>query len=432
MNHATDQIFDLAVIGTGMAGAAAAVFAANRGLSTAQVGQTGEIIFASGYLDLLGVFPPAEKKIWDDPWAGLERLKKEAPAHPLARIAPTKIKAALDEFLKFLAEAGLPYHCNGEQNCTVLTPLGTVKPTYAVPETVWPGVEALRDKVDCLLVDIRGLRGFSACQVAGVWARDWPRLRTLTVDFPESGHLSELYAETMARKLELPSYREQLAADIRPHLKDAAMVGLPAILGVQESAAVARALVELIGVPVFEIPTMPPGVPGLRLKEIFGNRIPEVGVQLFREKRVVGVRREKDGAFALSIDGGTGAETVRAARVMLAGGRFLGKGLVAEPAGIREPLFDLPVAQPRSRNRWHRRFFLDSRGHRVNRAGLEIDANFRPLAENGRPAFANLYAAGSILAHHDWMRMKCGSGLAIATAFAAVEAVAAGEQSKLK
>ena len=112
MDASKENTFDLAVIGTGMAGAAAAVFAASRGLSTAQVGQTGEIIFASGYLDLLGVFPPAEKKIWDDPWAGLERLKKEAPAHPLARIAPTQIKASLDEFLKFLAEAGLPYHCN--------------------------------------------------------------------------------------------------------------------------------------------------------------------------------------------------------------------------------------------------------------------------------------------------------------------------------
>ncbi|MCP3953650.1 MAG: anaerobic glycerol-3-phosphate dehydrogenase subunit B, partial [Desulfobacterales bacterium] len=394
--------------------------------------QTGEIIFASGYLDLLGVFPPAEKKIWDDPWAGLERLKQEVPAHPLARIAPGQIKAALDEFLQFLADAGLPYRHSGEKNCTALTPLGTVKPTYAVPETMWPGVEALRVKAGCLLVDIRGLRGFSAQQVAEVWTRDWPQLSTLTIDFPESGHLSELYAETMARKLELLSYREQLADAIKPHLKAAGVVGLPAILGVRESAAVACSMTELIGVPVFEIPTMPPGVPGLRLKEIFGNRIPEVGVRLFREKRVVGVHREKDGAFTLSIDGGTGAETVRAARVLLAGGRFLGKGLVADPAGIREPLFDLPVTQPSSRNRWHRRFFLDSRGHRVNRAGLEIDANFRPLAENGRPAFENLYAAGSILAHQDWMRMKCGSGLAIATAFAAVEVIVAGKQSNSK
>ena len=38
-----------------------------------------------------------------------------------------------------------------------------------------------------------------------------------------------------------------------------------------------------------------------------------------------------------------------------------------------------------------------------------------------RPAFKLLFAAGSILAHQDWMRMKCGSGLALATGFAAVQ-----------
>ena len=423
MNHATDQTFDLAVIGTGMAGAAAAIFAAHRGLDVAQVGQTGEIIFASGYLDLLGVFPPADKRIWDNPWEGLERLKQAIPVHPLARIETAGIRAALDEFLGFLAEAGLPYRCGGEQNMTALTPLGTVKPTYGVPETMWPGVEALCAKARCLLVDIRGLRGFSARQVAEIWARDWPGLRTLTIDFPESGHLAELYAETMARKLELPSYREQLAAGIKPHLKDAVVLGLPAILGVQKSAGAARSLAELLGVPVFEIPTMPPGVPGLRLKEIFGNRIPELGVRLFREKRVTGVRREKTGTFTLAVDGGTGEETLRADRVLLASGRFLGKGLVADPDGIREPLFNLPVAQPRTRSRWHRRYFLDTRGHRINRAGLETDDRLRPLAAHGGPAHANLYAAGSILAHQDWMRMKCGSGLAIATAFAAVAAI---------
>jgi len=40
---------------------------------------------------------------------------------------------------------------------------------------------------------------------------------------------------------------------------------------------------------------------------------------------------------------------------------------------------------------------------------------------SGRPAFKLLFAAGSILAHQDWMRMKCGSGLALATGFAAVQ-----------
>ena len=42
---------DVTIIGTGMAGMAASLFAVNRGLSVVQVGFTGEIIFASGYLD---------------------------------------------------------------------------------------------------------------------------------------------------------------------------------------------------------------------------------------------------------------------------------------------------------------------------------------------------------------------------------------------
>ena len=39
---------ELMVIGTGMAGYAAALFAANQGLSVIQVGITSEIVFASG------------------------------------------------------------------------------------------------------------------------------------------------------------------------------------------------------------------------------------------------------------------------------------------------------------------------------------------------------------------------------------------------
>jgi glycerol-3-phosphate dehydrogenase subunit B len=77
--------------------------------------------------------------------------------------------------------------------------------------------------------------------------------------------------------------------------------------------------------------------------------------------------------------------------------------------------------QPETRAQWHRENFLDRRGHQINQAGLEIDDHFRPLGFNGKPAFNTLFAAGSILAHQDWKRMKCGSGLAVATAFGAVK-----------
>jgi len=423
MSTPKKDIFDLVVIGTGMAGAAAAVFAANRGLITAQVGETGEIIFASGYLDLLGVHPPENGRILSNPWAGLDQLSRDVPAHPLGRLAPETIRKALDEFFRFLEASGLPYHRDEAKNALVLTPLGTAKPTYAVPETMWAGVAALREKQACLLIDIRGLRGFSACQIAAVWDARWPKLRTVTIDFPGSDHLSELYTETMARQLERPPNLEALALQIKPHLKDAVVVGLPAILGVRNTTAVAAALAEHLEVPVFEIPTMPPGVPGLRLRDIFSESIAQRGVHLYREKRVRAVHPEADEAFTLTIADHTGAEMVFARRVLLAGGRFLGKGLQADQTGIREPLFGLPVHQPRSRRQWHRRYFLDPRGHAVNRAGLETDQYLRPLGEQGTPAFKNLHAAGSILAHQDWMRRKCGSGLAIATAYAAVAAM---------
>jgi len=99
----------------------------------------------------------------------------------------------------------------------------------------------------------------------------------------------------------------------------------------------------------------------------------------------------------------------------------MGGGLHADRRGVRETLFDLPVHQPEGREGWHRQDFLDPKGHPVNRAGLEIDDSFRPLAASGRPAHAHLFAAGSILAHQDWIRMKCGAGLSIATAYGAVQ-----------
>ena len=73
---------DVTIIGTGMAGMAASLFAVNRGLSVVQVGFTGEIIFASGYLDLMGIHPVQEKRFWYDPWAGIDAVSRDIPDHP--------------------------------------------------------------------------------------------------------------------------------------------------------------------------------------------------------------------------------------------------------------------------------------------------------------------------------------------------------------
>ena len=423
MTDSETKKYDICIIGAGLAGLAATTFAANRGLSCAQSGLTGEINFSSGCFDLLGVHPIGEKNILSDPWAGIDALVRDIPDHPYARLPKENIQAAFGELLPFLKETGLTYHRQMNHNSTILTSLGTTKRTYCVPHTMWNGVAALKDKPSCLILDIRGLKGFSARQIAAALQNDWPDLRTGRISFPGMDHLNEVYMEHMANSLILNENREKFAQAVRPHIKNAQIVGLPAILGLYRTHEVVSDLEKLIGVPLFEIPTIPPSVPGLRLKETFERGLRAKGVQYFSQNRVLAVRAEGERHFELDIGRNTTESTVQSRGIILASGRFIGGGLYADRQRIKETIFDLPVYQPNNRAEWHRRDMLDPRGHPVNRAGLEIDDSFRPLSSSHRPAFRTLFAAGSILAHNDWKRMKCGAGLAIASAFGAIKSV---------
>lgn len=411
---------DVCVIGSGLAGMAAALFAAARGLRVAQMGHTGEIIFASGLLDLLGVHPASEKQTWNDPWAAIDALVEDKPNHPYARLKKADIKAAFDEILTFLEETGLTYHRIVDRNTGVLTSMGTLKSTYAVPHTMWQGASALKEKSACMILDIRGLKGFSARQIVAACKNEWPDLRSEQISFPDSDHLNEVYTEHMANALLLPHNREKLAKVVSPLVKKSKIVGLPAILGLYRTHEVISELEELIGVPVFEIPTIPPSVPGLRLKEAFERGLRTKGVQYFSLTKALKVRQTPDNRFETHIGRDDVEHIVDSRGVILASGRFIGGGLFADRTHIRETIFSLPVFQPDSRHDWHHRDFLDARGHAINQAGVEIDDAFRPVDDSGRPAFEALFAAGSILAHNDWKRLKCGAGIAIATAYGAV------------
>ena len=415
--------YDVCIIGTGMTGMAAALFAANRGLSIVQAGGASELLFASGLLDLLGVHPIEKRKTWRDPWTGIKALIRDIPQHPYARIEKEHIQTAFDEFLVFLGHAGLDYKRLKRHNQEVVTSMGTSKLTYCLPLTMWKGAMAFKKKIPCLIIDFRGLKGFSARQISEALAHKWPNVSFMRVEFPGLESFNEVYAERIARALEVVQNRERLAESIGPHLERAKIVGLPAILGINGSAEVMADLERRIGVPLFEIPTMPPSVAGLRLKEVFERHLPLKGVNLMSHRQVLRVRYERRGFFLLDIGDTEKKLSIRTRGVVLASGRFVGQGLHADRFGIRETLFNLPVVQPASRVHWHSRDFLDPKGHPINRAGLEIDDYFRPLDKTGKCAFTTLFAAGSILAHQDWMRMKCGSGLAIASAYAAVNSL---------
>ncbi len=425
MSVVKQEVCDLCVIGSGMAGMSAALFAVNRGLSTVLVGRTGEIVFATGLLDLMAVHPVDTGQSWEDPWAAIAALTRDQPRHPYGRVSPHAIQAAFNELTAFLGDNGLPYTGHDRSNSAVPTAAGTLKLTFRVPATMWAGAQALARRAPCLVADIHGLKGFSARQIATALGEAWPGIRTASLTTRFAKPAGEVFAERMARALELEANRAEFAAALAPHARGVEAVGLPAVLGISHSAAVADDIARRVGTAVFEIPTMPPGVTGLRLKEAFEGGLAARGVTLRLENKVFQARAETAKGFVLDVGRGDAEQRIAAKALILATGRFMGGGLLSDRQRLRETLFDLPVAQPETRRDWHRENFLDRRGHPVNRAGLEIDERFRPLGHNGAPAHPRLFAAGSILAHQDWMRMKCGSGLALATAWGAVDAAAA-------
>jgi glycerol-3-phosphate dehydrogenase subunit B len=415
--------FDLIIIGSGLAGTAAACFAMERGLKTAQVSATGgELTFASGLLDLLAIYPPEKQTFWKDPWDGIVRLIAGSPQHPYARLGVDAIREAMEQFLTFLESAGLKYYGLPDGNVTLVTAAGTLKQTYRVPHSMWHGVIALQDKLPTLIVDLVGMNDFNAGLIVEMLKPRWPTLRALRISFPLPFLGLDRQNLLLAEALESAEVRERLADVVRPHLADVQFVGMPAVLGLRSSARIISDLEYRLGVGIFEIPTLPPSVPGFRLREAADTVLSRQGVVILQHRHVMATQTARRCCYEITIGAEGWRETLKTEGVILATGRFLGRGLAAGPNGVSETVFGLPVTQPPARSLWHRERFLDHRGHPLNEAGLEIDDRFRPLETDRSCAFENVFAAGSVLAHQDWMRTKSGAGLAISTAYGAVEA----------
>jgi glycerol-3-phosphate dehydrogenase subunit B len=100
---------------------------------------------------------------------------------------------------------------------------------------------------------------------------------------------------------------------------------------------------------------------------------------------------------------------------ILATGGLVGRGIRSSRSSLTEPLFDLPVSFPKKRSDWFRKFFFDSLGHPINKAGIEVDDGLRPAEEGKKPIFENLLVTGAELAGFDAIREKSGGGVAIAS-----------------
>ena len=408
---------DVLVIGAGMAGMVATARASTLGLKTIQAGNSSALFFASGLFDLLGVFPIDSGKILTRPYLAIKKLQSDQPEHPYSKVSQNQIRESFQFLTEFLSSAGLNYQLSGTDNKQILTSVGTFKPTYIVPETFSKGCDVDKDEKNLLIVDFKGLKGFCARQAAAGLQRNKGKTNTLSIDLSENnGSLNPVH---LAKLFENTAFIQRLADKITGFPEKADIVGMPAICGIHNSLDIVKSLTKKIGMDVFEIPGMPPSIPGLRLKNAFEKKLSNPHTRFLSNAKIVFHAMEKD-HFILQAINDNFETRIKARGVILASGRFPGGGLFARRDIILETVFDLPVFQPETRDLWHQLNFFDAKGHQINQAGLETDDTFRPLDKTGKPVFENLYSAGSIIAHNDWARLKSGTGVSCVSAYTAV------------
>jgi glycerol-3-phosphate dehydrogenase subunit B len=228
-----------------------------------------------------------------------------------------------------------------------------------------------------------------------------------------------------ARALDGPELRRAVAQELGPRLEPGEAVGLPAVLGLDRSAEAWTELQDALGAPVFEIPTPPPSVPGMRLYRALTAALRRAGGRLVVGPEAVAGEARGRRLAGVVVREASRTRTHEAEAVVLASGGLASGGLELDSHGaLRETVFGLPVVEPSWGAVGGLRLsprYLDPQP--LLSAGLAVDGYGRPIDPDGRPVYENLHAAGDILAGALPWREKSGEGLAIAGGYAAASAI---------
>jgi glycerol-3-phosphate dehydrogenase subunit B len=168
--------------------------------------------------------------------------------------------------------------------------------------------------------------------------------------------------------------------------------------------------------PVFEIPTIPPSMPGRRLFNALKEYFRKKGGTIYWAWPVVGIEKAGRLIEAVVTQSEGRPNSLNARAFILATGSFVGGGLVAGRETITENIFNLPVHVPGPRETWFDNDYF-SFNHGIGKAGIMVDSSLRPA---GTP-WENIFVCGGILADTEILKNGCGHGLAMATAHVAAK-----------
>ncbi len=385
--------YDIAVIGSGMSGLMASIYLAEQGLNTAVVSKGDPICsVSSGCIDIAGTGNNT-----------LDSIENFPHEHPYRKAGINEVYASIQYFRDLMEKQGCTYTGDIRKNRTILTPIGKHRFTSLVPFTMEHA--DIRKDDTFHIISFKDIKDFFPSYLTG--------------NFPDTD-ISIFNAEThttmgIAAKMDSPEFLSSFITWINLQKIKQNKIGIPAVLGITKTLQILKKLEKETGKIFFEIPTLPPSIPGLRLYRNLKSIAEKRGVSFYGSAEIIDFKKNKDKIKGITIKKPGRPDNVDAEAFILATGSFVSGGLFLDKKIFKETVFDIPVFYPKEKELFNQDFF--KLGHPIEKSGILIDNNFNAI-ESG---YKNLFIAGSVLAHSETMKYQCGHGMAISTGIASAK-----------
>lgn len=396
---------DVIVLGAELDGLLAAARLVQQGLSVQMLCTgAGGLHYAPAGLHVLGYHAGENKDVISDPLSAISAL---SPQHPYRKIGLGAVAGALRWYSELSSEIGLPAKFH-EENTLALTPAGLGLPILgATPHLAT--LEACEEKT-VTVVCFQGMRDFPVELTCAGLSKTSRTANAVEAALP--GKLAEnvALAKSFDTLADLSGYFAALGQLI-PAGTD--MVFFPAVMGLRRSVEIMSTAEDVLGLPCFEISTLPTSVPGLRLELALREHLHAKGVDCI-------ANFEPNSAFATSkgvILTDAYERRYEADVAILATGGVLMGGLEVQSNGrVRERLFGLDVVQTGPLSVAAVDLTLDA----LHKAGVETNEMLNPIDEAGQVT-PTLFVTGQTLAHSNPAAESSADGVSITTGWAAAE-----------